>query len=224
MRCFSIVVPTLNEGPGIKQTLTSLASWRRDGHEVIVVDGGSQDETVACATPLVDCVVESERGRARQMNAGAARAKGDVLLFLHADTSLPDEAQTLIVSKISAQRPWGRFDVRLSGSQKMFRVIERLMNWRSCLTGIATGDQGIFVLRSRFEALGGFPDQPLMEDIELSKRLKKQARPICIHIPLITSSRRWEQRGIFTTILLMWRLRLLYWLGVDANKLARLYR
>lgn len=221
---FSIIVPALNEGSGIKEALTPLATWRKQGHELILVDGGSSDETVACASPEVDRVIISERGRARQMNAGAAVASGDVLLFLHADTHLPGDTLSLISSMISPQRPWGRFDVRLSGKRKMFRVIENMMNWRSRLTGIATGDQAMFVLRSQFEMLGGFAEQPLMEDIELSKRLRRLAWPICIDTPLVTSSRRWEQRGVFTTILLMWRLRLLYWLGVDAKKLAELYR
>lgn len=220
----SIIIPALNEGDGIVSTLEQLASCRADGHEVIVVDGGSCDETMALARPLSDQVISSEPGRARQMNCGAALASGDILLFLHADTQLPENGLVLIQSALSTKGIWGRFDVRLSGQHPLFRIIEKMMNWRSSFTGISTGDQAIFVLRDQFEHISGFPEQPLMEDIELSRRLKKIAPPFCIRTPLITSSRRWEQRGIFTTVLLMWRLRFLYWLGVDARKLAKMYR
>ena len=189
-----------------------------------MVDGGSCDETMALARPLSDQVISSECGRARQMNRGAALASGDILLFLHADTQLPENGLLLIQSALSAKKTWGRFDVRLSGQHPLFRVIEKMMNWRSSFSGISTGDQAIFVLRDQFERIGGFPEQLLMEDVELSRRLKKIVPPFCIRTPLTTSSRRWEQRGIFTTILLMWRLRFLYWLGVDARKLAKMYR
>lgn len=219
----SIIIPALNEGEGIEATLSSLADYRSQGHQVIVVDGGSSDDTVARATPLADRVVSGDPGRAKQMNAGAGVASGEVLLFLHADTQLPSNALGLIEQAMGNHR-WGRFDVRLSGSHWMFRVIERMMNWRSCCTGIATGDQAIFIQRALFDEIGGFPEQPLMEDIEISKRLKSQHAPACLHTPLTTSSRRWEQRGILRTILLMWRLRWLYWRGVDAERLARMYR
>ncbi len=220
----SIIIPALNEGDGITSTLARLTPCRADGHEVIVVDGGSCDETMALARPLSDQVISSECGRARQMNRGAALASGDILLFLHADTQLPENGLLLIQSALSAKKTWGRFDVRLSGQHPLFRVIEKMMNWRSSFSGISTGDQAIFVLRDQFERIGGFPEQLLMEDVELSRRLKKIVPPFCIRTPLTTSSRRWEQRGIFTTILLMWRLRFLYWLGVDARKLAKMYR
>ena len=223
-RRISIIIPALNEGNDITSTLERLAPWRADGHEVIVVDGGSGDETIALARPLSDQVISCEPGRARQMNCGAALAQGDILLFLHADTQLPENGLLLILSALAAGEIWGRFDVRLSGQHPLFRVIEKMINWRSSFSGISTGDQAIFVLREQFEGIGGFPEQPLMEDIELSRRLKKIAPPFCIRTPLTTSSRRWEQRGIFATILLMWRLRFLYWLGVDASKLAKMYR
>ncbi len=223
-RRISIIIPTLNEGGDITPTLERLAPCRADGHEVIVVDGGSCDKTVVLAKPLADQVISSERGRAYQMNRGAAHASGDILLFLHADTQLPENGLVFIQSAISDQQVWGRFDIRLSGQNPLFRVIEKMINWRSSFTGISTGDQAIFVSREQFERIGGFPEQPLMEDIELSKQLKKTAAPYRIRIPLTTSSRRWEQRGIFTTIILMWRLRFLYWLGVDASKLAKMYR
>ncbi|NOZ37647.1 MAG: glycosyltransferase family 2 protein, partial [Gammaproteobacteria bacterium] len=162
-------------------------------------------------------------GRARQMNAGAEQARGDVLLFLHADTRLPENADMLIREALEAGRVWGRFDVRLSGQAWLLRVIETLMNWRSCLTGIATGDQAMFVLHDAFVHLGGFADIPLMEDIELSHRLKKISAPCCLHSRVITSSRRWETRGILRTVLLMWGLRLAWFFGVSATRLQRIY-
>ena len=223
MRSISIIIPALNEAAAIETTLTPLQFWRQSGHELILVDGGSCDDTASVARPLVDKVLNSAPGRALQMNLGASSASGDVLVFLHADTSLPPNADELIARALS-RRQWGRFDVRLSGSHWLLRVVERMMNWRSCFSGIATGDQAIFLEHALFERLGGFPDMPLMEDIVLSKCLKREAgRPACIHTPLITSSRRWEQNGIVRTILLMWRLRLAWFLGVPVHRLARLY-
>lgn len=158
------------------------------------------------------------------MNAGAAIASGDVLCFLHADTQLPEQALADINNAIQSGGRWGRFDIRLSGGHWMFRIIERLINWRSAITGIATGDQGIFVRRSLFQSLNGYADIPLMEDVELSRRLRRLARPALIHRPLITSSRRWEENGIIRTIFLMWGLRLAYFVGVPPHVLAKLYR
>jgi rSAM/selenodomain-associated transferase 2 len=220
----SVVIPARNEAGNIAATLAPLQALRRRGHEVIVVDGGSGDATVTQAQPLADQVIASAPGRARQMNAGAQAAHGEVLWFLHADTLAPLDADRLLLAALDSGAVWGRFDVRLSGRQPLLRVVERLMNLRSCLSGIATGDQGLFVRRAAFDAVGGFPDQPLMEDIALSARLKRLGRPSCLRTPLITSSRRWEERGILRTILLMWRLRLLYALGADPARLARLYR
>ncbi len=221
----SIIIPVLDEAASIAEVLRGLRTFRERGHEVIVVDGGSRDDTVALARPLADRVIEAPSGRARQMNAGAAAAHGTILLFLHADSFLPDGADRLIIDSVGAKpQAWGRFDVRLSGTHYMFRVIERLMNWRSRLTGIATGDQGIFITRRLFEEVGGFPEIPLMEDIALSRALKKITQPICLKNRLRTSSRRWERRGIWRTILLMWRLRLAYALGADPAALAKAYR
>ena len=220
----SVVIPARNEAGNIAATLHPLQAMRGRGHEVIVVDGGSDDATVAQAQPLADRVLAGVPGRARQMNAGAQAARGEVLWFLHADTLAPPDADRLLLAALDSGAAWGRFDVRLSGRQPLLRVVERLMNLRSCLSGIATGDQGIFVRRAAFDTVGGFPDQPLMEDIALSARLKRVGRPVCLRPPLITSSRRWEERGILCTILLMWRLRLLYALGADPARLARLYR
>lgn len=222
----SIIVPALNEADIIEDTLQRLQPLRGRGHEVIVVDGSSRDGTVGCARPLVDRLIRHTPGRARQMMAGARVARGEVLWFLHADTRAVDEADSAILQALSARnRHWGRFDVRLSGPAAGFRVIERMMNWRSRLTGIATGDQGIFVRRVAFERVGGFADLPLMEDIDLCRRLRRAVgRPVCPTTRLITSSRRWESRGTARTVLLMWRLRLAYALGAEPSQLARRYR
>ena len=217
----SVIIPVLNEAGQIDACLQSLPA--DDGIEVIVVDGGSNDATPALASPHAR-VVHSKPGRSLQMNAGAGHAHGEVLLFLHADTRLPPAAARLIREALDQGAIWGRFDVRLSGSHVAFRLIERMMNWRSCLTSVATGDQAMFVRRDWFEQLGGFPPIPLMEDIALSKRLRRIRRAACIRQPVITSSRRWQQAGIIRTVLLMWKLRLYYFLGVSPQRLAALYR
>ena len=221
----SIIVPTLNEGEAIGQALAALQPLRARGCEVIVADGGSADDTVALARPLADAVVSSEPGRARQQNAGAAAAAGEVLLFLHADTRLPADADALVADGLGRSgRGWGRFDVRLTGRHPMLRVIERMMGLRSRLFGIATGDQAIFVRRDWFRAVGGFPEIELMEDVALSKALKRRGRPLCLRETVTTSSRRWERGGVVRTMVLMWRLRLAYWLGADPASLADRYR
>jgi rSAM/selenodomain-associated transferase 2 len=221
----SIVVPALDEAEQIVATLAPLQRLRTAGHEVIVVDGGSTDGTPALAAPLADRVLRAERGRARQMNAGARAAGGDVLLFLHADTRLPDGADRLIIEGLArGGRGWGRFDVRLSGRHPLLVITGPLFSLRSRITGVATGDQAIFARRDWFEQAGGFPDIPLMEDLALSRTLKRRGRPLCFWRRVTTSSRRWEQKGIVRTILLMWRLRLAYYLGADPAELARRYR
>ncbi len=220
----SIIIPCLDEAEGIAATLAALAPLRARGAEVIVADGGSRDDTVARATPLADAVITAPRGRARQMNAGVLRARGEILLFLHADSLLPDAADLLIIDGLKrSRRGWGRFDVAIAGRHPLLRVVERLMNLRSRLTGIATGDQAIFVTRSLFTAAGDYPDIALMEDVALSKRLKRFGPPLCLNHRLTTSGRRWEKHGVLRTILLMWRLRLAYWMGADPSKLAMRY-
>ncbi|MDH3287171.1 MAG: TIGR04283 family arsenosugar biosynthesis glycosyltransferase [Betaproteobacteria bacterium] len=220
----SIIIPCLNEAEGIERTLATLEPVRCRGAEVIVVDGGSDDGTTGRAAPLADVVIAAPLGRASQMNAGAGRARGEILLFLHADTLLPEAADGLVIDGLKrARRSWGRFDVRIDGRHPLLRAVERLMNARSRLTGIATGDQAIFVTRTLFTAAGGFPDIPLMEDIELSKRLKRFGSPLCLNHCIVTSGRRWEKRGVLRTIWLMWGLRLAYWLGADPGKLALRY-
>jgi rSAM/selenodomain-associated transferase 2 len=218
----SVIIPALNEGSQIRRTLRSLEPFRARGAEVIVIDGGSVDDTLAIATSFADSVLRTARGRALQMNAGAGAARGEILLFLHADCIPPPEADMLVLQQLGP-KGWGRFDVSLAGTYPMFRMIERLMNLRSRLTGIATGDQGIFVRRELFFAVGGYPNIPLMEDLALSKRLKRTGRPLCLQDRIITSSRRWEEQGIIRTVLLMWRLRLAYFFGAEPGRLAKIY-
>lgn len=221
----SIVVPALNEAAGIQATLASLQPLRARGHEVVVVDGGSTDDTPGLAAPLADRVVASARGRAVQQNAGASAAAGSVLLFLHADTALPDGADARVLDGLrESGRGWGRFDVRLSGRHPLLRIVGRMIGLRSRLSGIATGDQAIFVRREWFGRVGGFPEVPLMEDVAITRALKRLGPPLCLRDRVTTSSRRWEERGIVRTIVLMWRLRWAYFRGVDPAELARRYR
>ncbi len=221
----SIIIPALNEAAIIVRTLSSLQPLRDAGHEVILADGGSEDATVGLSEPFLDRLIQSPRGRGRQMNAGARVATGEIFLFLHADTLLPEGADRLITEGMKSQKKrWGRFDVRLSGDHPLLRIVEELMNLRSRFTGVATGDQGIFVERELFEATGGFPDVDLMEDVALSKILKPHGRPLCLRQRVLTSGCRWENNGILRTVLLMWKLRLFYFLGSDPKYLARLYK
>lgn len=220
----SIIIPVLNESALIRPCLSSLQGLRNRGHEVIVVDGGSSDDTAEQAMPLSDhCLLSTRPGRAAQMNRGAVKATGDVLLFLHVDTILPMDVDTLMRIEGVNEDSWGRFDVILSGRQPLLRVVEATMNLRSRVSGIATGDQAIFIGRRLFRRAGGFPDIPLMEDIVLSRRLKRLRPPLCLRHAVITSSRRWEKRGILRTVLEMWWLRTLFYFGISPAHLARQY-
>jgi len=219
----SFVIPALDEAAGIERCLARLQAARARGHEVIVVDGGSHDATAALARPLADRVLAAARGRATQMNAGAAAAKGEGIVFVHADTLLAESADREVAAAL-ALAPWGRFDVRIAGRHPLLGPIAATMNLRSRLTGVATGDQAIFVRRAVFEALGGYAAIPLMEDVELSRRLRRLARPSCLRQRVETSGRRWESRGVLRTVALMWRLRLAYRLGADPARLAERYR
>ncbi len=219
----SIIIPTLNEAASIVTTLTPLQAMRARGAEVIVVDGESVDATVELAKPLTDAVLHcprEQRSRAAQMNLGAARASGDMLWFLHADTLVPHNADQLILAD---QTGWGRFDIEITGTAKMLPVIGWFMNHRSRLTGIATGDQALFVPREVFTRIGGYANQPLMEDVEICKRLKKIAPPRTLRERVITSGRRWEQFGVWRTILLMWQLRLRYFFGASPKDIHLVY-
>jgi rSAM/selenodomain-associated transferase 2 len=215
----SVIVPALNEAAGIERCLRELAPLRARGHEVIVVDGGSADDTPQLAAPLADRVLAAPRGRALQMNAGAAAASGDALLFLHADTLLPADADRAVLAALDGHA-WGRFDVSIDSRDARLAVVGFCINWRSRLTGIATGDQAIFVRRADFP---GFPRIALMEDVAFSERMKAASRPACLRERVRSSPRRWERHGVLRTVFLMWRLRLQYWLGADPDELARRY-
>ncbi|MCC2095758.1 MAG: TIGR04283 family arsenosugar biosynthesis glycosyltransferase [Hyphomicrobiales bacterium] len=223
MENLSIIIPALNEGAAIAAALGDLADLRTRGAEIIVADGGSTDATVSIALKLCDEVVQAPRGRASQMNAGARAAQGDILLFLHADTKLPGTGIDVLMHGLASGHVWGRFNVRIEGPPPLLRLVAAMMNRRSRWTGIATGDQAMFMRREAFEAVGGFPDIPLMEDIEISKRLKRLGPPLCLQEEVTTSGRRWETNGVIRTILTMWRLRLAYFLGADPARLARQY-
>ncbi|MFL6929941.1 MAG: TIGR04283 family arsenosugar biosynthesis glycosyltransferase [Xanthobacteraceae bacterium] len=220
----SIILPVLDEADIIADALAALAPLRQRGAEVIVVDGGSRDGTVDLARPAADRVIASPRGRAAQMNAGAALARGAVLLFLHADTRLPGNADALVLAGLERSgRAWGRFDIAIAGRSPLLAIVAAAINLRSRLTRIATGDQAIFVSRDVFAAVGGFPDIALMEDVALSRALKRISRPVCVAAKVTTSGRRWEQHGVLRTIVLMWRLRVAYFLGAEPATLARRY-
>ncbi|MGH8679015.1 MAG: TIGR04283 family arsenosugar biosynthesis glycosyltransferase [Burkholderiales bacterium] len=218
------MIPVLNEAETIVNLLGSLQLLRSRGAEIVVIDGGSRDATLELARPLADRSITSLRGRARQMNTGAAAARGELLVFLHADVRLPEDADTLICAGLArANRDWGRFDISLSGTHPLLRMIEFAMNWRSRLTGIATGDQAMFMTRRLFDSVGGFPQLALMEDVAMSERLKARCRPLCLRTRVVASSRRWEDHGILRSMMLMWWLRLRFYFGADPRDLARIY-
>ncbi|MGZ5077781.1 MAG: TIGR04283 family arsenosugar biosynthesis glycosyltransferase [Methylobacter sp.] len=217
---FSIIIPTLNEEKTIEPYLLALQPLRRNC-EIIIVDAGIASYNYPHAH-LADKIINSEKGRARQMNHGASHASGEILIFLHADTTLPKNALQLIEQQLG-NRQWGRFNIRLSGNHFMLKIIARMMNWRSRLTGIVTGDQVIFVGKQAFAAVGGYPEIALMEDIAISKALKKIGPPLCLNAKVTSSGRRWERYGVYKTIMLMWSLRLRYFFGADPQLLAELY-
>jgi len=227
----SIIIPVLNEAQNIQAFLQKLQPLRQQGHEIVLVDGRSQDNTCALARPYVEQTISSDKGRAKQQRMGAKMATGQVFLFLHADTVLPQHADQIILTALYSTRfstqskdsSWGRFNVRLSGGHWFFRIIEQMMNWRSCLTGIATGDQAIFVTRQLYNEVGGIPAIDLMEDIAFSKLLRKWNKPVCLKPSVITSSRRWEKNGILKTVLFMWSMRLQYFFGVKPELLVKKY-
>lgn len=215
-----IVVPVLDEAATLAARLRALAPLRQRGARVVVVDGGSQDDTLAIARAHADLALPAPRGRASQMNAGAAACPADVLLFLHADTVLPDNADLLVRRATLGPFAWGRFDVRIDSARPALRLVSAMMNLRSRWTGITTGDQALFVRQDLFSRVGGFPDLPLMEDIAMSRILKQHGPPACLGERVTTSARRWERHGVWRTILLMWRLRAAYFLGADPRQLA----
>ena len=221
----AIIVPVLNEIEGIEPLLSHLETWRQRGAEIIVVDGGSDDKSDSLIEARGVPLIRSARGRATQMNAGARTSQSPFLMFLHADTRLPEHADTQVMTHLArSETSWGRFDVCIDGRSGLLPIVGAMMNLRSRLTGIATGDQALFMTRTLFEQVGGFPEQPLMEDVEICKRLKHITPPVCLRDRVVTSGRRWDQRGGWRTIFLMWQLRWAYWRGVPADQLAARYR
>lgn len=223
-RPLSVVIPALNESANIAGCLRSIAPLLARGAGVLVCDGGSSDDTAHIARAHGAQVLVCAKGRARQMNAGAAASDSHLLVFLHADTQLDETVVerlwSLAVSELSV---WGRFDVRLSGPGAALRVIETCMNLRSRITGIATGDQVMFCSSDLFRSVNGFADIALMEDIELSAKLRRLQRPLCCVERVCTSSRKWREQGIVRTVVLMWRMRLAYAMGADPSHLAKIY-
>jgi len=228
----SVIIPTLDEERTIVASLSHTASLGFD--ELIVVDGGSLDQTPVLVESYKRStqfpsqspvrLVTAPRGRSRQMNEGAKASHGEILLFLHADTELPDDAKTMIETALANhQTVGGWFDVRFDRPSMWGSIISRMMNWRSRLSGIATGDQALFVRRHVFEQIGGFADMPLMEDIDFSGRLKRAGTTAALTATVTTSFRRWERHGPLRTILLMWALRFLYWIGVSPHRLKNYY-
>jgi len=219
----SIIIPVLNEAMILEARLRALQFIRDDGAELIVIDGGSTDDSVRIAEPLCTQLSQSKPGRATQMNQGAAIARGEYLLFLHADTVLSKDCVDALLVALASSPVWGRFDVWIEGAHPLLPLTAAMMNWRARWTSVATGDQGIFVRADLFSQLGGFPDIPLMEDVALSKILRRVARPARVRARLLTNGRRWDQGGWLRTVLRMWGLRLAYWSGINTQTLARYY-
>jgi len=220
----SIIIPIRNEAPLIAQQLALLQTYRQAGHELIIVDGDSQDGSFQAALPWADKVLSSPKGRGQQLHLGAQAAQGDTLLFLHIDTRLPPQADQLIHTALQqSDRVWGHFKVSLSGQHPLFPLIAQLMNLRACLTAMVTGDHCLFVQNTAYQDCGGFPAVSLMEDLHLSKRLKRLSKPLCLPQTVITNSRRWQQHGVIRTIMTMWWMRLAWFFGVDEDRLARWY-
>ncbi len=221
----SIIIPVFNDAVALNHLAPDLRSLRDKGHQIIIVDGGSTDDSFLVANSIADLVITTEKGRAIQMNEGAKFAKSELLWFLHADSKIPEKADQSIISSCqnNVKACWGRFDINLYNSAFSFQIIAALMNLRSRMTGVATGDQAIFVSRNLFSAIGGYQNIPLMEDIALSKSLKQYAKPVCLKQQVLTSTRRWEHRGLIKTVVLMWVLRLSYFFGANPDDLHRLY-
>ncbi len=223
----SIIVPVLNDAAPLRTLLQQLAAWRSAAvaWELIVVDGGSSDASAAVAAEGADLVLQTAPGRALQLQTGVAHARGRLLWLLHADSQLqPAHLQQLLtLAQANLAQCWGRFDVQIAGTQPLLPLVAWSMNWRSRLSAICTGDQGMFISANLLQLIGGIPQQALMEDIELSRRLRRLARPRCLRPPLTTAGRRWQQQGFWRTVLLMWWLRLQYFFGVAPAQLARRY-
>ncbi len=224
MQKFSFIIPVLNEESFFVEQTKIFTSLLEQGHEVIVVDGGSTDQSVVIAEQIGCICISTNPSRGHQLHIGAKKSSNQILVFMHADTLLPPSGLGNIRNVMEkANNYWGRFNVVFTNQKLVFKVIAWFMNKRSCLTGIVTGDHTFFMKREIYFNSGGFSDIPIMEDIELSKKLRKYSRPVCLSEKVITSSRKWEQQGVLKTILLMWYLRLLFYVGVPAEKLAKRY-
>jgi len=224
MSLISIIIPTLNESESIEKTLNSLHTTLKEGNELIIVDGGSNDDTILKCKNYTDKVYTATKGRAIQMNVGADKSTNDILLFLHADTLMPQNFSAENLTALATiTNEWGFFKVKFTSHHLLLRLVSTLMNTRSCLTRIATGDQAIFIKKELFKKIGGYKEIPLMEDIELSISLKKYSKPYCVKEFVMTSSRKWESNGIIKTIILMWKIRFLYFFGVSPQKLVNIY-
>lgn len=224
MASIAVIVPVLNEAAGLAAIMEQARQLTIEGAQLVWVDGGSTDGTAQLLQAGGFQVVASQPGRALQMNTGAAWVTSDRLLFLHADTTLPLSALSEVQRALSGRFVWGRFDVRIQGRSRWLPVVAFMMNVRSRCTGIATGDQALFMTRAAFDAVGGFPAQALMEDIDMSRKLKRLSAPACLRSKATTSGRRWDTRGAWRTILLMWKLRWAYWRGAAPDDIARAYR
>lgn len=220
----AVIIPVLNDATALEKNLKSWTSRRSRELAIITVDGGSEDDSFEIASSLSDHCLATQRGRATQMNAGAEIATSQYYLFLHADTFITEGGYRSLLECLQNTRPaWGFFLVSLNNPNPIYRIIEKMMNWRSTVTRVATGDQCLFVSTDAFEHVGGFEDAQLMEDVAISKRLRQLAQPSIIKMPVQTSTRRWEKHGVVKTILLMWLLRAAYFLGVSPERLHRLY-
>jgi rSAM/selenodomain-associated transferase 2 len=219
----SVIVPMLNEAGAIGATLAAIRVGAPDA-EIVVVDGGSADGSVEIARPRCEVVIIGERGRAQQMNAGAARSSGEAMVFVHADTIVPESfARDIETALADPSVVGGRFDIRLDDDHPLCVLIGALISLRSRISRTATGDQAIFVRRTTFDALGGFPDLPICEDLDFARRLKRAGRVACLRTKVITSARRWRRGGILRTSIRMWTIRLLYLAGVSPSRLSRMY-
>ncbi|ARQ00887.1 TIGR04283 family arsenosugar biosynthesis glycosyltransferase [Pseudorhodoplanes sinuspersici] len=220
----SIIVPVLNEARTITNALTALKPFRQRGVEVIVVDGGSDDDTAQLAQPLADRVIRGPRGRAAQMNEGAKAASGFIFLFLPSEITLPADADTQVMyGRARDTSVWGRFDMRLTGQHALLPIAARILNWRSRMSGIASSEQAIFIQRETFFRLGGFPDMPVMDDVEMSKRLKAISPPICVASRVTVPARRFDREGFWTTLRMMWLMRFRYRMGMKPAEILKRY-